>query len=95
MLNVLKHLESHGCIDCGETNPICLDFDHVKGSKFLGISQMVHASFSYKKILIEMNKCVVRCANCHRKKTAQDHEWYSYIDFDNMTVIHNDAKSAC
>ena len=28
------------CIDCGENNPLVLDFDHVKGEKIMAISNM-------------------------------------------------------
>ena len=28
------------CIDCGERNPVVLDFDHVKGEKLMNISDL-------------------------------------------------------
>lgn len=86
MLNVLIYLQQNGCIDCGEKNPICLDFDHVTGTKSYNISEMVSNSFSLKKIFQEIEKCVVRCSNCHRKRTAKENNRYSYIDFDSMTI---------
>ena len=54
------------CVDCGEKNPLVLDFDHVKGKKVKCISDMVRCSYSIDTINKEMNKCEVRCSNCHR-----------------------------
>ena len=54
------------CVDCGESNPLVLDFDHVKGKKIKCISDMVRCSYSIDTIKKEIEKCEVRCANCHR-----------------------------
>jgi hypothetical protein len=86
MLFVLLYLREHPCVDCGETDPICLDFDHVKGQKLNGISYMISDCRSYKNIKKEIAKCEVRCANCHRRKTMQEMNYYSYIDFETMTI---------
>lgn len=48
-----------------------LDFDH-PGDKRYPIAHIVGANFSWKKSLGEIEKCVVRCVNCHRRKTAKD-----------------------
>jgi hypothetical protein len=55
-----------GCIDCGyNDNAEVLDFDHVEaGSKIAGIAAMI--DHSWENIMAEIEKCVVRCANCHR-----------------------------
>jgi hypothetical protein len=57
------------CVDCGESNPIVLDFDHVRGEKVKNVSDMANASYSINSIKNEIRKCEVRCSNCHRKKT--------------------------
>jgi len=54
------------CIDCGESNPLVLDFDHVRGKKIMCISNMVRNSYSIETIQKEIDKCEGRCANCHR-----------------------------
>jgi hypothetical protein len=59
------------CTDCGEGDPVVLDFDHVHGDKEHNISDMVNGSYSIAAIKKEMRKCEVRCSNCHRKKTHQ------------------------
>jgi hypothetical protein len=60
--------EKSGCADCGNKNPIVLDFDHLKDKKY-NISRMIHDGFSWKAILKEIEKCEVVCANCHRIRT--------------------------
>lgn len=91
-LFVLRYLKEHPCIDCGETDPICLDFDHVRGKKLGGISEMIQNTYSENNLLKEIEKCDVRCSNCHRKKTAIQYDWYDYIDFDTMTITNFTAK---
>lgn len=60
-----------GCVDCGETNPVVLDFDHVRGEKVKCVSDMARQSYGLKTIQAEIDKCEVRCANCHRIVTDQ------------------------
>lgn len=72
----LNYLREHSCVDCSESDPVCLDFDHVIGEKTNGISVMIHNGISLDSLKLEMEKCVIRCANCHRKKTAKDFNWF-------------------
>tara|TARA_R100001015_G_C4593644_1_gene148971 strand:+ start:122 stop:466 length:345 start_codon:yes stop_codon:yes gene_type:complete len=58
-----------GCVDCGEKNPIVLDFDHVRGEKIKCISDMTRGGYSIKTIQEEIDKCEIRCSNCHRVAT--------------------------
>ena len=67
---ILAHLLEHPCVDCRENDPIVLDFDHVRGQKRLPISAMLLRGFALKAIEDEIKKCDVRCANCHRRRTA-------------------------
>lgn len=60
--------ERSGCKDCGISNHIILDFDHIKDKKY-NVSQMIRDGFSWKAILKEIEKCEVVCANCHRIRT--------------------------
>jgi hypothetical protein len=60
--------EASGCMDCGETNPIVLDFDHLHNKKY-NVSRMIHDGFSWAAIKKEIAKCEVVCANCHRIRT--------------------------
>lgn len=75
---VFDYLKNHPCVDCGEKDPVVLEFDHFK-PKIESISNMVRKRSSLGKIFNEINKCVVRCANCHRRKTAKELNWYANI----------------
>lgn len=57
------------CVDCGNDNDVVLEFDHVRGKKRGNISDMSHQSYSIETIQLEIEKCEVRCANCHRIET--------------------------
>ena len=63
----VKSLNS--CIDCGESNPVLLEFDHIRGEKKSNISDMSNQSYSIQTIQKEIDKCEVRCAYCHRAVT--------------------------
>ena len=52
------------CICCGESDVACLDFHHLN-DKYESLSHM--NSHSTDTINKEINKCVILCANCHRK----------------------------
>lgn len=68
---VFEYLLEHPCVDCGETDPIVLEFDHRDGEvKDRAVAELVSDNCGWRKILAEIKKCDVRCANCHRRKTA-------------------------
>ena len=72
---IAAYLHANPCSDCGETDIRCLDFHHVDPSeKEYGISRMVQDRFPDHKILEEIAKCIILCANCHRKEHARQYE---------------------
>ena len=66
------------CEECGEDDPIVLDFHHKTDDKEHTISAMIFNKMSWSSILEEIDKCKVLCANCHRKETARENGWYRY-----------------
>jgi hypothetical protein len=73
---VWEYLTNHPCISCGETNPNVLEFHHVRGKKEHEISRMIGKAASLENLKAEIEKCVVLCANCHRKLTAKEQGWF-------------------
>lgn len=69
-----EYLRAHPCVDCGESDIVVLDFDHVRGEKLTNLSSMGHDGYTLKAIQIEIAKCEVRCANCHRRATHRRRE---------------------
>jgi hypothetical protein len=59
------------CSVCGESHPACLHFHHTNPAvKDGSVSSMIGAGAPKKKILVEIAKCIVLCANCHAKLHA-------------------------
>jgi len=56
---------SHPCVDCGKTDIRFLTFDHVRGVKKMNISQMVNQGYSIEALQVEIDKCEIRCLECH------------------------------
>ncbi len=73
---IWDYLENHPCVDCGETNPVVLEFDHVHGKKKKAVGDLARQGYSIDAIKKEISKTVVRCANCHRIKTHKERGWF-------------------
>ena len=67
---VYEFLKTQKCADCPIRNPVVLTFDHVRGEKFMEVSNMVKQSYSLQTIFDEIAKCEVRCFNCHMIKDS-------------------------
>jgi hypothetical protein len=66
-----------GCTDCGYSkHPAALEFDHLPGTeKVAPVASMVLADM--KRLLAEIEKCEIVCANCHRIRTTDRKQWKS------------------
>lgn len=63
----IRKIKDQPCADCGKTYPyFVMDFDH-RGDKDRSVSKMMTRSLA--KILAEIEKCDLVCANCHRVRT--------------------------
>lgn len=70
--SIITKAKSVGCDNCGLTDIECLDFHHrdpATKSFNIGLSL---GTYSIKKIVEEIAKCKVLCANCHRKLHAKE-----------------------
>jgi hypothetical protein len=70
LIYAYSYLEAAGCVDCGLTDLRVLDFDH-EGEKQASVVVMARHGCSLKRLIAEIEQCEVRCANCHRRRTAQ------------------------
>ncbi len=70
---LFEYLSTKKCFDCGEGDPIVLEFDHAKPkNKFKSVSKMLSGHWSWLSLTKEIAKCEIRCANCHRRKTYKE-----------------------
>lgn len=68
---VVDAFKSFPCHYCGGTFPSrVMDCHHVSGQKTARITQMVHKGVPVERLLVELDKCVPACANCHRGEHA-------------------------
>jgi len=60
------------CQQCGEADPACLDFHHRDPShKIFSVAFLASQGYSIDRIMAEIEKCDLLCANCHRKLEAR------------------------
>jgi len=66
-----KKIES-GCQKCGyDEHPNALDYHHTDSNKVDSVSNLVRNNYSRKKISVEIEKCTLLCANCHRAEESK------------------------
>lgn len=70
-----EYLRAHSCVDCGESDPLVLEFDHRDGANKLETIAFLRARGSRDELLTEISKCDVRCSNCHQRRTAKQFGW--------------------
>lgn len=84
---VFDYLKKHPCVDCGENNILTLEFDHKDPNlKLDNICLMIGDGKVVEKIQLELDKCEVRCANCHKIKTFKQQNW-SRFDYYKKDLI--------
>lgn len=72
-LLIRRYLEAHPCVDCGNADIRVLEFDHIeRGPANRRISTLIGTR---NQLLAELEKCEVRCANCHMIRTGMQLGW--------------------
>jgi hypothetical protein len=71
---IIDYLRVHPCVDCGETDIVVLEFDHLR-DKRANVSYLIQGG-EMQRLCEEIEKCDVVCANCHRRRTARRANWY-------------------
>ena len=75
---VLAYLATHPCVDCGNGNTVVLEFDHRDpADKLWNVGWMI-ARMRWQRVRAEIEKCDVRCVNCHRRRTASEFSWSKF-----------------
>ena len=77
---IWDYYKAHPCVDCGESDPLVLEPDHVRGNKLDNVAKLVHNTRSLKVIADELEKCEIVCANCHKRRTAATQGWYAGME---------------
>lgn len=72
-----EFLSTQSCIDCGISDWRVLEFDHISDDKVAGVAYLVGNGATWEKILEEIEKCEVRCCNCHRIITGERGGWWT------------------
>lgn len=74
---MLDFLKGKQCVDCGNDDIRVLEFDHRDNVDKKGnIGDLMRGRYCWNSILIEIAKCDIRCANCHRIRTMSQFDNY-------------------
>ncbi len=81
IINLYNEYKSNRkCFICPENDPITLDFHHlIESEKESLVHRMVYNGRSWTQVMKEIEKCVLLCANCHRKVHSHN-EWAAKLD---------------
>lgn len=75
------HLLNNPCEQCGEDNPVCLEYDHKSRDKKIdSISNMIYGyQYSIEDLKKEIKKCRILCGNCHQIRSAKQLNYWHTI----------------
>lgn len=73
----IKEQKDAPCVDCDHKfPPECMDFDHLdRAKKSFNIAAAISSTRTIASIRMEIRKCDLVCANCHRIRTARQMGW--------------------
>lgn len=68
--DIVDEWKAGGCADCGYSDIRAIDPDHIDPATKVGhLSRLVTLCASADRVRAELEKCVPRCARCHRRIT--------------------------
>jgi len=93
LIKILK--ESKPCTDCGKSFPyFVMDFDHRDPSlKVNDVSTLVKTYVPWDRVLEEVTKCDLVCANCHRLRTYKGQTCYRTRRFEQHRTVLDQLKA--
>ncbi len=82
--DIINKIKDNPCTDCKQKfSPWIMDFDHINNDKKSDVCSLIKLKASLKTILIEISKCELVCANCHRDRT------YKRLNKNNLSAPRN------
>ena len=75
------------CVQCGQNHPATLDFHHIERHPDNRKVKKLLTNKAYKQVMEEIKKCVVLCANCHRKG-----HWYERHGTEDLHTLQDFKK---
>lgn len=69
-----KYKKTLKCSNCGYNDFRALQFHHFSDDKDFAVADMVRRGFAFHKIMEEISKCIVLCANCHQIEHFKDRD---------------------
>lgn len=75
--DLIAKLKNKPCVDCWDWfDPCQMDFDHLDNDKLFNISRGTVIRYK-ERLMKEISKCELVCANCHRLRT---HKRFKYVN---------------
>lgn len=72
---LFEYLKTHPCVDCGEEDVEVLQFDHIEMLNGDRHRPTNSSWLSIPRLQAEIDKCEIRCANCHVRRTRRQMGW--------------------
>ena len=69
--SIVGYLREHPCVDCGESDALLLEFDHVDPAAKSHNVTVLATHKPWNRVVSEIAKCAMRCVACHRRRTAE------------------------
>lgn len=88
---VANILIKNKCMDCGNKDPVVLDFDHRNPENKIAEICTLVLKGKKQALLLEIPKCDIVCRNCHRIRTFnQFNQWkVNFVDYITINMKEN------